>query len=62
MKRNEKSITVTIIAWDGQEHASSEFYISLDGCKKLDESPRKLILDKALKAVEQVTNQLNIKL
>jgi len=62
MKSNEKSITVTVTACDGQEVAKTEFYISIAGCKKTDTSPRKLVLDKTLKAMEQVAHQINMDL
>lgn len=62
MKSNEKSVTVSILVCDGQEKEQTQFYISLDGCEKLNVRPSQLIMEKFLKSLEQCTKPLNIKL
>lgn len=62
MKSNEKSITVTVVACDGQEKVQKQFYISIDGCNKLQVKPRSVVMERLLKALDTVTNDLNITL
>jgi hypothetical protein len=62
MKPNEKSITVTVVVYDGQEKAQTQFYVSVDGCNKLQQKPRSIVMERMLKALEQVAHQINMNL